>query len=331
MPIDFREWASAVRTDFARDWRAGARTAAYGTWLGAWMTVNSRWTLGTNIFNRDWDVLVVLDAMRVDILKEFSDEYEFLGNVDSIWSVGSSSAEWIANTFTRDHISDILETAMVTSNANVTKVIRNRDYPPNYTYVPVAWPKWDLVNVEDFDYVDEVWRYARDETYGPVMPRVMSDRAIDVQRSRSPGRLIVHYNQPHAPYIHKVLEGETPEKWEIERSHEKLASGEISKEQILNAYRADTRVMLDEIAFLRQNLDADKMVITADHGEAFGELGAYEHPAGFLHPSVKRVPWVETNAIDTGEYEPEIEPPESVEDGVDSDLKEHLADMGYML
>lgn len=331
MPIDFAEWVSAVRSDFARDYKKGARTAAYGTWLGAWMTVNSRWTFGTNIFERDWDVLVVLDAMRVDILKEFSDQWPFLGDVGSILSVGSSSAEWIANTFTRDYLLDIGETAMVTSNANITKVIRNQDFPPNYTYVPVAWPKWNVVDIEEFNYVDEVWQYARDDTYGPVMPRVMSDRAIAVQRERSPRRLIIHYNQPHAPYIHKVLDGGTPEDWEIEGAHEKLAAGEITKEQILDAYRADTRVMLDEIEFLRRNLDADTMAITADHGEAFGELGAYEHPPGFLHPAVKRVPWIETDATDTGEYEPEIEPPESLVGGVDADLEEHLADMGYML
>lgn len=331
MPVNFTEWISAVRSDFARDWRKGTRTAVYGCWLGTWMTLNSRYTFGTNVFNCDWDVLIVLDAMRMDILKQFSDEYDFLEDIDSIWSVGSSSAEWIANTFTYDYLSDIRKTAMVTSNANVTKVIRNREFPPNYTYVPFMWPKWDIVYVEDFQYVDEVWRYGRDETYGPVMPRVMSDRAIKVQRERSPERLIIHYNQPHAPYIHKVLEGNKPKNWEVEAPHDKLSAGDITKKQILNAYRADTRCMLEEIEFLRKNLNADTMAITADHGEAFGEFGAYEHPPGFLHPVVKRVPWIETTATDSGEYDPEIEAPKTAGKELDADLEEHLADMGYML
>jgi len=40
--------------------------------------------VGTNIYERDWDALVVLDACRVDILREVADEYEFIDEVDSV-------------------------------------------------------------------------------------------------------------------------------------------------------------------------------------------------------------------------------------------------------
>jgi len=45
-------------------------------------------TIGTNVFDREWDVLIVLDTARVDALRVVADEYDFIGQVDSIWSVG---------------------------------------------------------------------------------------------------------------------------------------------------------------------------------------------------------------------------------------------------
>lgn len=39
-------------------------------------------------------------------------------------------------------------------------------------------------------------------------------------------------------------------------------------------------------------------MITADHGDLFGEFGQYGHPEGFVHPNLNQVPWVETTATD---------------------------------
>ena len=65
---------------------------------------------------------------------------------------------------------------------------------------------------------------------------------------------------------------------------------------------------------------------TGIHGDAVGELGIYDHPAGFLHPSVTDVPWSVTTAEDTETYEPTLEP----SDGEDSDVEERLKRLGYL-
>lgn len=51
--------------------------------------LSTRDRLGTNVFTRDWDLLVILDACRVDAMREVAGEYEFIQKVDSIRSVGA--------------------------------------------------------------------------------------------------------------------------------------------------------------------------------------------------------------------------------------------------
>ena len=72
------------------------------------------------------------------------------------------------------------------------------------------------------------------------------------------------------------------------------------------------------------NLDAETVAITADHGEAFGEYGVYRHPLGVPHPQIKRVPWTITTAKDTETYDPSFEPARERKE-----VSEVLEEMGY--
>lgn len=76
------------------------------------LACTSRYPIGRNVYERDWDLLVVLDTCRVDALREVSPEYDFIGEVDAVWSVGSATAEWTANTFTQSHLDKISKTAV---------------------------------------------------------------------------------------------------------------------------------------------------------------------------------------------------------------------------
>lgn len=57
--------------------------------------------------------------------------------------------------------------------------------------------------------------------------------------------------------------------------------------------------VMDEIELLLENFEADEVVITSDHGNAFGERFLYQHPIYVEVEAVKAVPWVETRANDT--------------------------------
>jgi hypothetical protein len=148
----------------------------------------------------------------------------------------------------------------------------------------------------------------------------MTDRAVNVARSLDPNRLIVHYMQPHEPHI-----GE--EHGLGQSVFVSLRKGEITREEAWNSYIENLRLVLDELEVLLTNTDAEKVIITADHGEAFGEFGFYAHQIGCPLPEVRTVPWIETTATDKESYEPEIEPGST--DQIES-LEQHLSDLGYL-
>jgi len=68
-------------------------------YLRGLQAIGRRLDYGTNAFDREWDVLVVLDACRADLLRSVAPDFEFFGEIETVRSVGSSSSEWLENTF----------------------------------------------------------------------------------------------------------------------------------------------------------------------------------------------------------------------------------------
>jgi len=301
------DWIRRSYTQISEDGREGALDSAHDLYGGLWRYLGWRVPRGTNIYEREWDTLVILDACRVDLLLEVADEYSFIESVDSFESVGSMSEEWMVKTFTDDHAEASRRTAYITSNVFSEQVL----------------------SASQFETLDEVWRYAWEDDIGIVPPRPVTDRAIATARETDPDRLIVHYMQPHHPFI----AGDSAQSFEADPFGREdgvtvvdaLRKGRISHDEFWDAYRENLRLVLDDVAVLLENHDAGKVVLTADHGDALGELGIYDHPAGCLHPAVKNVPWVETTASDTESYEPETEPVNE-----DADIQERLRGLGYI-
>jgi hypothetical protein len=320
MPVDFERWVTRSFQRIKSDPKRGPSQSLYYAYVGALLTLTKRYPLGTNIYERDWDLLVVLDACRVDSMREVAGEYSYIDHVDSVRSVGSTSFEWLPLTFNKRYKQQISETAYVSGNPYLTPVFENKDHPPVAQPIPFGPTDYNVVNPDEFLFFDEVRKYGVDEEHNCVLPRTMTDRAIDVNRSLDPDRLIVHYMQPHEPHI-----GE--EHGLGQSVFVPLRKGEITREEAWDSYIENLRLVLDELEVLLTNVDAEKVVITADHGEAFGEFGFYAHQIGCPLPAVRNVPWVETTATDQGNYEPEIDP----EDGTDEEsLEQHLAHLGYM-
>lgn len=299
-----------------RETRLGRRAAL--AYRRLWATATARYPPGTNVFDREWDLLVVLDACRVDALETVAPEYEFLGPVDAITSVGSTSSEWIANTFREEFQPDISRTACVTSNAHMQAVVEDRSYPGGADHV---------VDADDFSVLDQPWRYVPDEEtpFFHPPPRFVTDRAVAIARSQDPERLLVHYRPPHAPYTAGAIAGGREP-----MDHEKDPFGAlrdgVDHELVWAAYLDELRRGLDEVARLLGNVDADRAIVTADHGEAFGEWGVYGHPMGMVHPAVRRVPWVKATAVDTETSEPSLAPASQSDT---RDVDEHLQRLGY--
>ena len=259
-------------------------------YLRALQALGRRLSYGTTVYDRSWDVLVVLDACRADLLRSVAPDYDFLDGVESMRSVGSSSSEWLENTFQGNPETN--ETVMVTGN---------------------TWTDRYL-DADGFRALDEVWKYAWDDNLGTVPADAVTDRAIAMARTHDPDRLVVHYMQPHHPFVPDPLAGDDG----IVRSGShssrsnpwiSLRDGAVSRDRVWDAYEANLRYALDSVAVLRENVTG-RVALTADHGNLFGEWGLYGHPMHAPVPALLAVPWAETTATDRDTHQPTLDPPE---------------------
>lgn len=320
-----REWVAEHREQIPSDPVRGVFHAAFTAYLGLWYTLTSRWPLGTHVYDEDWDLLVILDACRVDVLESVAHEYDFIETVDSRWSVGSHSHEWLTQTFSEDYTDEIGNTAYVSGNGHTHETFVEEEYPPDET-VPFCWPNWRSVETGDFGQLDMLWETAHEDELG-VPPRAITDRTVEVARESDYDRLIAHYMQPHIPYIAGALtEDRSPTDIEA-RGWKLLESDDANHDEVWQLYKDNLRLVLDEVELLLENVDAENVIVTADHGNAFGEYTIHGHPEGMLLPCVKKVPWVKAYATDTGTFTPSGEDFNDVER---TDIQDHLADLGYM-
>lgn len=265
---------------------------------------------GTSIYEKEWDVLIILDACRVDTLQAIASEYDFLpDHIEKSRSLASASRTWMDRNFTEKNATEMQKTAYVTSNP----------YSESH------------INEEDFHLVDEVWEYGWDDDLGTVPARNVTDRAIDVSRHYRPDRLLIHYMQPHFPSVTKPLGSEIDintfgENWNS--IWDQIANGEIKEEVVKESYEENLRYVLDDVEILLNNIDAEKVVISADHGNAFGEWGYYGHPPHIPISAIRNVPWVETTAVDHKDYDPTFKREE--ESITNQEVQSRLEDLGYL-
>jgi hypothetical protein len=287
-----------------------------------------RASTGENIYSRDWDVLVILDACRTDlmreVIKERRNDYQFFqeASLDSFYSLASYSKGWMERNFTQDKADEMKNTLHVTGN-----------------------PFSDsCLNETDFARLDEVWKTGWDDTAGVVPPRPVTDAAISRWRDNSNDdmQMIVHYMQPHIPFLNFDMSKTTslnPEAWGEATGDDgpdkdiwmQLRDDELSYETVWNAYRENLELVLDDVEILLNNLDAESVVLSADHGNALGERGIWGHPRGIAIDSLREVPWVETTGVDSEEYEPEFsaQSSEGTEELGADEVTERLEHLGY--
>lgn len=249
--------------------------------------------LGNTWWGDDWDVLVVLDAMRVDQAREvLGDEYD----IRSRWSAASTSIDWIERHFDEQHREHYRNTAYVTGN------------PFASNQSPEA-SSADL-GEKQLGYFDAVYKDGFTDLENGVSttpPETMTKRAIRAARHSGCDRLIVHYMQPHQPFRSK------PE-WDGVYSNlenlvrdvnqggadiwKRCRDGEIDRDELWNAYCDNLRWVWDDVSQnLLTNVDGD-VIVTADHGNGMGEWGFWSHAGGQITPQIRKVPYWRVDATD---------------------------------
>jgi len=129
-----------------------------------------RGNAGIYVVEEDWDTLIILDACRYDVLREVMG-----ADIDYRVSRGSSTLEWVRENFTDWKSDDIV---YVTANPWVNRLA-----------------------ADSFHRIIPVWKDGWDDKLDTVHPKTMTEYAKKAAKEYPDKRLIVHYMQPHQPYI----------------------------------------------------------------------------------------------------------------------------------
>ncbi|MFB6178663.1 MAG: hypothetical protein ABEI77_02935 [Halorientalis sp.] len=238
------------------------------------------------LVTRDWDNVLLLDACRYDLFAEVLAENPLPGTLSKRRSAQSGTPGYLAKNFAGEQFHDVV---YVTANPYV-----NTELPD-----------------DTFHAVDPVWQDGWDDEARTVRPEVVRDRALAAAEDYPEKRLIVHFNQPHIPFIGErtiesrgmsairetALGNDGPDPASRARTpFEQLGAGEVTHDAVWAAYRSNLEAAWESVRTLLETFEG-LTAVTADHGNAMGErtwpfpIRVYGHPLGILIPALTDVPW----------------------------------------
>ncbi len=232
----------------------------------------------TLLTEREWDHLIILDACRHDVFCAVYGE-----DVPSITSPAGHTHGWLRANFARNPDRSRLQDVWLVS----ANPIASADYFNMHNW---PFPVSGCINV---------WKEHWDEKLLTVHPKDVFQEAVEVLDRYEPRRTIIHFLQPHAPYIGNIKY--SANEFEFFQPFDVtidigvwglLEKGEATIHRIKRAYESNLQLVMPYVNDLLDRLDG-KVVISADHGELFGEYGLHVHPIGAYVPELVTVPWLE--------------------------------------
>ena len=276
---------------------------------------------GVNVLGHDWDHLIVLDACRCDIFERvYRRVFPKAAEFKCIMSSASSTAEFIKRNL-MDHMNNYLReklrnTILVNSKPVIDHILSTKLRELFYDYVPV-------------------WRSYWDYSIGVVKPEDVYRVTLKVYVRHPDKKMIVWFLQPHYPYLSRrfvyvsIVNRAFMNRWPLIAQHHKafdnnllwlfkIIGGLLKKgclydgipdkvvheyalqkpSEIVKAYVINLFLVLQYVKKLSEILPG-KIVITSDHGEAFGEklhrwipLRVYGHMSRIRTRSLTQVPYL---------------------------------------
>ncbi|MFC7157958.1 hypothetical protein ACFQPA_21300 [Halomarina halobia] len=270
-----------------------------------------RWSYnerGVDIFAEDWDNLVILDACRYDM---FAEQHYLPGRLESRISRGSATWEFLEGNFANRVLED---TVYVTAS-------------------PMLHRNEDALNTR-LHAVMNVWQEnGWDERYRTVLPETTTEYAMRAAERYPNKRIIVHYLQPHYPFLGPTGQEHFPLDTLALWGELKEGTLDIPEEILWRAFRENLDIVLPHVEELMEVFEG-RTVVTSDHGQVIGErcypipVREYGHPIGIYMDELVRVPWL---VYDDGERrtitsEAAGETEEDIDYGV---VAERLEQLGY--
>ena len=260
----------------------------------------------------DWDILIILDACRYDYFEKVYGDY-LGGDLKKALSPATSTSEWCKKVLETGDFNDVV---YVSANAHINSKVKVKGF----------------YGRKHFYKVIDVWDWGWDYSIGTTSPWKVNQGARKARDMYPNKKLIIHYMQPHFPYIHEIsgsqqnipfgidqlmespiyrwvrffLATKLGRIWERTSRYARIIMGlewhspkdpaEVAEREgvsvLRRKYESSLRSVLESVAALVENLSG-KIVITADNGELLGESGQYGHGFGCRHPLLVEVPWLE--------------------------------------
>jgi len=258
------------------------------------------------IHNTDWDVLLVIDAVRFDYFKRYYEEHLPKGELQKCNSSTTFTFGWIMDTFgekfdatfvctepVKDSIHDISNKMKHGNTIDVRKYFRN------------------VINLYEYEWKEP----------GLIYPEPVFNMVIDLLNAGEK-RIVAKFIQVHDPYIYwlrKGVEGYRRYHQIIKGNFRKILYEIMSDEMywtildklnfppenylnylwlkkgrsgIIEGYCHDLIMMMEMCKGVMEQYPEKKFVITSDHGERLGESNRYSH-GGRRTKIIKEVPWFE--------------------------------------
>lgn len=267
---------------------------------------------GDDFFKEDWDNLIILDACRYDL---FADISEIDGELGHRYSKASSTVGFLRTNI--DGV-DLTDTVYVTANGQ----IQNHDNKINHQF-------HDIYPLYASEWNDEL---------GSVLPESVTKSALEAAEEYPDKRLLIHYVQPHFPFIGADTSEDKQRVDDVNAEltfWERVSCGQtdLSKDDLWSAYHDTLVRALPHVEQAIESLPG-KTIVTADHGNMFGErswpipVRVWGHPDRLFHEPLVKVPWLVCEYDDRKSIT--SEPPKEVNLHPDpAVVKERLKDLGY--
>lgn len=268
---------------------------------------------GVALMDEDWDTLIILDACRADTFESVvgTDEFDEYRRVKS---KESATTVWSRKNFPDTY----RDTVYVSGNP-----------------VPSRHIGGEFVNYE------EVWRDAFDDELGTVEADVVTEATLEAHKKYPNKRLIVHYMQPHYPFVGHDFDIQYWNQTEgmdfgtDDRARDiwgAVGLGIVDEDEVWTGYEDNLRYVMEDVWSLVEALDG-RTVVHSDHGNVIGQrswpipVRTYGHPPGIRIPDLRTVPWAviegdERRTITDGEIR-------GRDETEDEDITEKLAALGY--
>ncbi len=274
----------------------------------------ARYGPGTQVMDEDWDTLILLDACRYDM---FADRVNLEGELQSRISLGSTSEEFLECNFGDGEFHD-------------TVYINTNPYLPRLglddgTFHAVV------------DLLDE-W----DSDLGTVHPQSVTKAARKAHTDFPNKRLIIHFMQPHIPFIGETGQQLAGEGWNTDDtdvnkksiwSYLRSGDKEIDIDTVWKAYFENLEIVLSHVSSMISSLSG-RTVISADHGNLVGERLSpiptkqkYGHPYGVYTPELVKVPWFVIESDERRQVH--ADPPVDQQLQSDETIDKRLQALGY--